>query len=308
MAVLFGFRVSGFAFRLAGMGLMCVLLAGCGGSGDGGPPRLTRTYQLPDHAEKMAIGAGGRVFYTTSPRGGMGPMGPMGGGPTNEVKMVEADSTPGYPLKLEGGAEVKAVATDGAGSLYLGVREGGKDELWVFGETWGEKAEAKAKRKLDLPGDLNALFLGREAGTLFALCGDKFVVKLRGDGTVERTIELPGDSRPESGGVDAEGNLYVRRGSGPIVKVKPDGSVDPAWAKSAAAALDYVRAVAVDSKGRVYVAASEGGVYLRAFDASGALLFNIVAKQLEYAPDALVVTPRDVLYGLDGRNVYEFRP
>ncbi len=290
-------------------GLSCaLLLAGCGDSGGDGPPRLTRTYQLPDHGDKVAVGAGGRVFYTTSPRGGMGPMGPMGGGPATDVRMVEADSTPGYPLKLDGGAEVKAVVADGAGSLYVGVREGGKDQVWVFGETWGEKAEAKAKLKPDFPGDLNALFLGREAGTLFALCGDKFVVKLKGDGTVEKTIELPGDSRPEGGGVDAEGNLYIRRSSGPIVKVRPDGLVDAAWAKSAAAALDSPRAVAVDSRGRVHVAASEGGVYLRAFDASGALLFNVVAKQLEYAPDFLVVTPRDVLYGLDGRRVYEFRP
>ncbi|HUT31999.1 MAG TPA: hypothetical protein VNE39_00850 [Planctomycetota bacterium] len=285
--------------------LCALLLVSCGGSGDGGPPRLTRTYQLPEHAEKMAVGAGGRVYYTTPSRG-MGPMG--GGGSSNEVHLVEANSTPGYPLKLEGGVEVKAVLADGAGSLYVGVREGGKDQLWVFAETWGEKPEAKAKLKPELPGDLNALFLGREPGTLFALCGDKFVVKLKADGTVEKTIELPGDSRPQDGGVDGAGNLYLRRASGPIVKVKPDGSVDKAWATSEAAALDSVRSVAVDSKGRVYVAASEGGVYLRAFDASGALLFNIVAKQLEYAPDALVVTPRDVLYGLDGRGVYEFRP
>jgi hypothetical protein len=284
------------------------LLAGCGSSRESGPPRLTENYQLPDHAEKLAVGATGRVFYTTSSRG-MGPMGPMGGGPSNELRVLETSNTAGYPLKLEGGAEIKAIAADGTGSLYLGVREGGKDQIWVYGETWGEKAEAKEKRKPDLPGDLNALFLGREPGTLFALCGDKFVVKLKeGGNAVEKTIELPGDSRPQDGGVDAEGNLYIRRTSGPVVKVKPDGSVDKAWAKSEAAALDSVRSVAVDSRGRVYIAASEGGVYLRAFDASGALLFNIVADRVKYAPDALVVTPRDVVYGLDGRSVYEFRP
>lgn len=278
------------------------LLAGCGGSREGGPPRLTGTYRLPEHGEKFAVGAGGRVYYTTSPRR----MGMMGGG-SNELRLVEANSMPGYPLKLEPGAEIKAVVADGAGSLYLGVREGGKDQLWVFDETWGEKAEPKAKLKPELPGDLNFLFLGREPGTLFALCGDKFVVKLKTDGTVEKTIELPGDSRPEGGGVDGEGNLYIRRTSGPVVKVKPDGAVDKAWAKSEAAALDSVRAVAVDSAGRIYVAASEGGVYLRAFDANGALLFNIVAEQVKYAPDALLVTPRDVLYGLDAQDVYEFR-
>lgn len=290
---------------ISGGVLLCVVLAaGCGGEGGSGPPRLARTYQLPNRGERFAVGTGGRVFYTTSGRG----MGPMAGGGGNELHVVEANSRPGYPLKLEFGAEVKAVAADGAGTLYLAVREGGKDQVWVFGETWGEKAEARAKLVPELPGDLNGLFLGREPGTLFALCGDKFVVKLKADGSVVRTITLPGDSRPEDGGEDPQGNLYIRRSSGPAVKVRPDGSLDPAWAASEAAALDYVRAVAVDAKGRVYLAASEGGVYLRAFDAAGALLFNVVAEQLKYAPDRLAVTPRGALYALDGRDVYEFQP
>ncbi len=291
--------------RIVAAGLSCVAaFLGCGGSREGGPPRLTRTYQLPDHGEKFAVGASGRVFYTTSSRG----MNPMMGGGSNELRTVAANSRPEYPLKLEGGADIKAVVADGAGSLYLGVRDGGKDQIWVFGETWGEKPEPKAKLKPELPGDLNGLFLGREPGTLFALCGDKFIVKLKSDGSVEKTITLPGDSRPEDGGIDRDGNLYIRRTSGPIVKVRPDGSLDPAWAKSDAAALDSVRSVAVDSKGRVYVAASEGSVYLRAFDANGSLLFNIVAEQLKYAPDRLLVTPRDTLYTLDARDVCEFQP
>lgn len=286
-------------------GLWCTAtLVGCGGSRGGGPPRLARTYRLPDHGEKFAVGSGGRVFYTTSSRG----MGPMMGGSSGELRVVAANSRPEYPLKLEGGADIKAVAADGAGSIYLGVREGGKDQIWVFGETWGEKPEARAKLKPDLPGDLNGLFLGRQPGVLFALCGDKFVVKLKPDGSVDKVITLPGDSRPEDGGEDPEGNLYIRRTSGPVVKVRPDGSLDPAWAKSDAATLDYVRAVAVDSKGRVYIAASEGGVYLRAFDSNGTLLFNVVAEQLKYSPDRLAVAPRDVLYALDGRDVYQFQP
>ncbi len=281
-----------------------VTLLGCGDSREAGPPRLAGTYRLADYGQKLAVGASGSIFYTASPRG----MGPMGGGSSNELRVTDASSRPGYPLKLTPGADIKAVAADGRGALFLAVREGGKDQVWVFGETWGEKAEPNAKLTPELPGDINGLFLGREPGTLFALCGDKFVVKLKTDGKVERTIELPGDSRPEDGGIDPQGNLYIRRASGPVVKLKPDGTVDREWAKSAAAALDYVRAVAVDSRGRVYIAASEGDVYLRAFDASGTLLFNIVAEQLKYAPDRLVVTPRDVLYALDGREVLEFRP
>jgi len=295
--------VRGFVGILAAA---CVaILLGCGASREGGPPRIAGSYRLPDSGEKFAVGASGRVFYTTSGRG----MGPMMGGGSNELRVVEANSRAGYPLKLEVGVDINAVAADGHGALYLAVREGGKDQIWVFGEDWpGEKPEPRAKLKPELPGDLNNLFPGREAGTLYALCGDKWVVKLKSDGSVLATVTLPGDSRPEDGGVDREGNLYVRRTSGPVVKVKPDGSVDAAWAKSEAAAIDYVRSVAVDSRGRVYISASEGGVYLRAYDPSGALAFNIVAEPLKYAPDRLVVTPNDRLYALDGREVYEFRP
>jgi outer membrane protein assembly factor BamB len=198
---------------------------------------------------------------------------------------------------------------DGTGLLYLGVREAGDDEIWVFPERWsGETPEPKAKLEPELPGDLNNLFAGRQAGTLYALCGDNWVVALKDDGTVIQRVELPGDSRPEDGGVDSEGNIYVRRSSGPAVKVKPDGTVDQGWAKSEAAVIDYVRSVAVDSRGMVYVAASEGGIYLRAYDASGALAFNIVTEKLSYSPDRLVVASRDYLYALDGQDLYEFRP
>ena len=289
-------------WAVVAMGCWCAAaLIGCGGAREGGPPRLTGTYRLPDHPDKIAVGPTGRVYYVAT-GGGM-----MRGG-TGELRVAEADSKPGYPLNLAGGVEIKALVADGLGSLYLGVREGGKDAIWVFDEAWTTGTpEPKAKLKPELPGDLNHLFLGREAGTLFALCGDKYVVKLKNDGSVLATVALPGDSRPEDGGVDREGNLYVRRASGPVVKVKPDGTVDRAWAQSAAAAMDSVRSVAVDSRGLVYVAGSEGDVYLRAFDATGALAFNLATEELTYAPDRLVVTPRDVLYALDGQKVCEFR-
>jgi len=273
---------------------------GCGTSPEGGAPRLVASYRLPEYADKMAVGTRGRVFYTTTSRG-------MRGGDRNELKVVEANSRPGYPLKLDFGVEIKAVAADGVGSLFLAVREGGKDQVWVFDETWGEgKVEPKAKLTPDLPADLNNLSLGHERGTLLALCGENFVVKLKADGAIEKTIELPGTSRPEDAAEDASGNIYVRRTSGPVVKVKPDGSVDREWARSAAAAFDYVRGVAVGPGGEVYIAASEGGVYLRAFDAKGELLFNVVDEKLKYAPDKLVVTPRGALYALDGRDVLVF--
>lgn len=278
---------------------------GCGASREGGPPRLTGSYQLADSAEKLAVGASGRVYYTTSPRGGMGM---MARGSSNELRVAEANSRPGYPLRLDPGADIKAVAADGLGSLFLAVREGGKDQVWVFDETWGgDTVEPKAKLTPPLPGDLNNLVLNRQAGTLLALCGDKFVVELKPDGTVARTVELPGTSRPEDAGVDRQGNLYVRCSSGPVVKLKPDGSPDREWAKSAAAALDYVRSMTVDSQDGIYIGASEGDVYLRLFDPSGALVCNIVAEQLKYAPDRLVAARNDAVYALDGRSVLEFR-
>jgi len=287
--------------------VLCVaVVAGCGGSGEPRVPTLTRSYRLPARGDRVAVGAGGRVYYTVS---GGSPMGRPMGGPRNELQLVEANSKPGYPLKLEPGTQIKTVLADDKGLLYVGVREAGKDQLWVFPEQWeGKTPEAKAKLTPELPGDLNGLFLGRESGTLFALCGDKWIVELKTDGTVARTIELPGDSRPEDGGIDAQGNLYVRRTSGPVVKVKPDGTVDRAWAKTEAAAITSVRSVAVDSRGLVYVAASEGDVSLRAFDSSGALVFNILTEELKYAPERILVTPRDVLYAVEGAKVLEFRP
>jgi len=285
--------------------LSVVMLGGCGGSKEAGPPRLVASYRLQESAERFAVGPSGRVYHTTSGRSFMG--GPSGG-KSNELQVLESGSKPGYPLKLDPGVEIKAVVADGQGLLYLGVREGGKDQVWVFSEEWGSEKPKPDKLTPALPGDLNNLFLGREPGVLYALCGDTWVVKLTTAGAVAATHELPGDSRPEDGGVDAEGNLYIRRTSGPVVKLKPDGFVDREWSKSAAAALDSVRSVAVDSRGFVYIAASEGDIYLRAYTPSGTLAFNVVAEPLKYSPDRLIVTPRDVLYALDGRDVYEFRP
>jgi len=279
---------------------VALLLAGCSGSRDAGPPRLTGSYRLPGRAEKLAVGARGRVYYTVS---GYGP-----GASRNEVQVCEANSKPGQALRLDYGAEVKAVAADGRGSLYLAVREGGTDQIWVFPEQWGAEPKPSAKLKPELPGDVNHLFPGQGSGILYALCGERWVVKLKTDGTVVAKVELPGDSRPEDGGTDADGNLYVRRSSGPVVKVKADGTVDREWAKSEAASIDSARSVAVDSRGLVYVAASEGDIYLRAFQRDGTLAFNIVAAELKYAPDRLVVTPDDYLYALDGEKLYVFRP
>ena len=280
--------------------LACVV-SGCGSSRDAAPPRLTRSVVLPQRAEQFAVGARGAVYHTVASYGARGA--------ANELHVLEANGSPGQSVKLDFGVEVKAVASDGRGTLYLGVREGGKDQIWVLPErASGEKAEPKAKLTPELPGDLNGLFMGREPDTLYALCGDNWVVKLKTDGSVVQRVELPGDSRPEDGGVDAQGNLYVRRSSGPVVKVTPDGTVDAAWARSAAATHDYVRSVAVDSRGLVYVSASERDIYLRAYDASGELAFNVVAEPLDSAPDRLVVTADDWLYAQSGQKIYAFRP
>jgi hypothetical protein len=283
----------------AGWLLVFVAFAGCSGSREG-PPRLTGSYRLPERGEKFGVGARGTVYYTTS---GYGPRSAK-----NELKVAEGSGKPGQPLRLDYGAEVKAVVADGRGKLYLGVRDGGDDQIWVFPERWGgDKPEPETKLKPDLPGDLNNLFLGRESDILYALCGDNWIVKLKSDGSVVKTIELPGDDDPEDGGIDAEGNIYLRRSSGPIVKVKPDGTVDGEWAKSEATVIDYVRSVAVDEGGLVYVAASEGDIYLRAYKPDGTLAFNVVAEELEYAPDRIVITPKGYLYALDGDKVYVFR-
>jgi len=274
---------------------------GCGRERGEHPPRLVRSYRLPERAECFAVGPTGRLYYVASSFGARSRK--------NELRVVGADSKPGHALKLDFGVEIKAVVADGRGSLYLGVREGGKDQVWVFSEDWGaDKPEPQAKLTPELPDDLNGLFMDYTTGDLYALCGDHYAVRLRADGSVVRTIELSGDSRPEDGGADKNGNLYIRRSSGPVVKVKANGTLDPAWAKSEAATLDYVRSVAVDPVGLVYVAASEGGVYLRAFETTGALRFNIVAKELDYSPDRLFITRKGVLYALDGDKVYEFRP
>ena len=67
-------------------GCWCVAaLLGCGGAQEGGPPRLTGTYRLPDHPDKIAVGPTGRVYYVAT-GGGM-----MRGG-AGELRVAEADS------------------------------------------------------------------------------------------------------------------------------------------------------------------------------------------------------------------------
>jgi len=133
-------------------------------------------------------------------------------------------------------------------------------------------------------------------------------VKVKTDGAVAQKIELPGDSRPEDGAVDTAGNLYVRRSSGPGVKIKPDGTLDKEWAQSAAAAQESVQALAVDSRGVVYIAASDGDIRLRGYDAAGTLLFNVVEQALDRSPERLLVGRDDRLYALLGQKMLVFRP
>ena len=286
------------------LGFLAALVAalvGCGSSREAGPPRLTRSVNLPLRMEQFAAGSRGRMFCASSPRR-------MMGGGQSALQMVEPSGSPGDEMKLATGVEVKAVAADGRGTLYLGVREGGKDQVWVMSEeTSGEKAMPR-KLTYELPGDLRGVFLGREPGILYALYGDNGVAKLRTDGSVLQKVELPGDSRPEQGGVDKEGNVYIRRSSGPVVKIKPDGTIDKEWAKSAAAGHDSVQALAVDSRGIVYIAASDGDIRLRGYDAKGVLAFNVVAEALDRTPEQLALGRDDTLYALLGPKLLVFRP
>ena len=293
--------LSGRTLWRAVLGACVWMLVGCGGAREVRPPRLARSVVLGQRAGQFAAGARGWVYYTVMSYGGPAA--------ANELHTVEANGSPGAKVRLEPGAEVKAVAADGLGTLYLGVRKDGTTQVWVVAEhAGGETVEPKAKLTPELPGELNGLFLGREPGTLYALCGDNWVVKLRTDGSVVQRVELPGDSRPEDGGVDAAGNLCIRRSGGPVVKVGADGTVDAAWAKSAAATHTSVRSVAVDSRGLVYVSASERDIHLRAYDANGELAFNVTAEPLASAPDRLVVTAADWLYAQVGQQVFVFRP
>jgi len=277
------------------------LAAGCGSSREGGPPRLARAHRLDARAEELTVGSRGTIYYTLSSYAARGR--------GKAIYVVDPGGTSSQAIKLDYSVTVKALAADGRGSLYVGLRDAGKDQVWIYPEeASGEKVEPKAKLKPELPGDLNSLVTGREPGILYVLCGDNRVVKLKSDGSIAAKIELPGDSPPRGAGVDQEGNLYVRRSSGPLVKVLPDGKIDQAWARSEAATIDYVSSLAVDSRGIVYMAASEGGIYLRGYHADGTLAFNVVAEPLDSTPDRLVVGATDRLYVLDGHTVYEFRP
>jgi len=272
---------------------------GCSSSREVRPPRLARVVRLPGRADKLVVGSRGRLYYTVSAYGPQAR--------ASEIRVAEANGSPGQSIELAAGVEVKALAADGRGTLYVGVSEGGKAQVWVFPERGGE-AEPKAKLEPELPDELHALLVGRRPGTLVALCGESWVVTLKTDGSVARQVELPGDGKPEGGGAGPQGNVYLRRGSGPVAKVTPEGAVDAGWAKSAAAAHDYVRSVAVDSRGLVYVAASDGEIYLRAYSGEGELAFNVVAEGLTHAPDRLVVTPDDWVYAVQGEKVYVFKP
>jgi hypothetical protein len=277
-------------------------LAGCS-SREGGPPRLTGSGKLQAGVERAAVGTGGTLYCTASSRG-------MMGGDQNVLQIIEPSGSFGDKVKLEPAtAEIKAIAANGRGKLYLGVKDGGKDQIWVLPEdARGDKVTPQAKLTPDLPASINGLVVGREGDVLYALCGDNWVVKVKTDGSVAQKIELPGDSRPEEGAVDTAGNLYVRRSSGPVVKIKPDGTLDKAWAQSAAAAQESVQALAVDSRGVVYIAASDGDIRLRGYDASGTLLFNIVEEALDRTPERLLIGRDGRLYALLGQKMLVFRP
>ena len=279
------------------------VLAGCSSSREGEPPRLTQSCRLQVGVERATIGSRGTLYCTTSSRG-------MTSDGQNVLQIIEPSGSLGDKVKLEPtSAEIKAIAADGRGKLYLAVKEGGKDQVWVLPEdARGDKVTPQAKLTPDLPGSLNGLAVDREGDVLYVLCGDNWVVKMKTDGSVAQRIELPGDNRPEEGAVDAAGNLYVRRSSGPVVKIKPDGTMDKEWAKSAAAAHESVQALAVDSRGVVYISASDGDIRLRGYDANGALLFNIVEEALERTPERLLLGRDDRLYALLGQKMLVFRP
>ncbi len=278
-------------------------LAGCSSSREGEPPRLAQSGKLQMGVERAALGSRGTLYCTTYSRGSMGEG-------QNVLQIIDPSGSVGEKVKLEPTtAEIKAIAADGRGTLYLAVKEGGKDQVWVLPEdARGDKVAPQAKLTPDLPGTINGLAAGREGDLLYVFCGDNWVVKMKTDGSVAQRIELPGDSRPEEGAADAAGNLYVRRSSGPVVKITPDGMLDKEWAKSAAAAHESVQALAVDSRGIIYIAATEGDIRLRGYDAKGTLLFNVVDAALDQTPDRLLAGREGRLTAMLGQKILVFRP
>ena len=296
-------------WAIVGLGV----LAGCGSSREEAPPRLARSYALPQVGLHFAVGQHGAIFYVPHPPR------PSASEPspepvaTNALAVVDPGGNPGQRIALAAPVVIKAVASDGSGLLYLGVWDGERDQVWVVSEEesgQGVEPRAKLPGRAGLPAGLNSLFLARVDGTLYiyALCGEKWVVQMKTDGTIVRQIELPGDGRLECGGADAEGAMYLLRGSGPIVKLTPDGATDEAWRDSEAALLDAVGALAVDPRGLVYVAASDGDTTLRAFGPDGALRFNILVEQPRQPALELAVGSAGGLYVLTGRHVWLFRP
>jgi hypothetical protein len=103
------------------------VLAGCS-SQEGGPPRLAGSGRLEVGVERAAVGSRGTLYCTTVSRG-------MMSDGQNVLQIVEPSGGLGEKVKLEPStAEIKAIAADGRGKLYLGVKEGGKDQIWVLPE------------------------------------------------------------------------------------------------------------------------------------------------------------------------------
>jgi hypothetical protein len=264
------------------------------------PPRLVDVIEL-DNARHLAIGREGTIYFTL----------PKEAGPHSEYLLVaaDADGDSRRAAVLDAGASIRAIAPDGRGAVWVALHLDGADQIWSFPEgVSGKSVRPTCKLSPKLPARLNSLFCQLDGSALFVLCGGRWVVELATDGGVKRMIELPGRGRPVAGGIDSKGSLYIWRLGVGVARLLPDGSRDPAWRKGDVIAVTMPRAMAVSAEGLLYLSAQRGEIVLSAYDAQGALAFNVVAEQLDEPPVRLAAGRRGRLYALVGHRLLVFEP
>jgi len=280
------------------MAAVVACVAGCSSSESPLPPELMDVVDL-DSAALLSVGRQGTLYFTL----------PKEAGPQSRHLLVVADpqGESRRALVLDPRAWIRAIAPDGKGSVWVALHLDGRDQVWSFPEAAsGKNALPNAKLTPELPARLNGLFCSRDGATLFALCGNRWIVEIGTDGQRVRALELAGRGSPVAGGMDGEGNLYVYRLGVGLVKFGPEGQPDPQWLEGEAAAVQMIRAVAVSEDGLVYVAAKRGTFWLSAYDGRGQLAFNVVDAKLSEMPTNLAMGPKGRLYALVGQRLLIF--
>ncbi|MBI4607046.1 MAG: hypothetical protein HY721_34210 [Planctomycetes bacterium] len=233
---------------------------------------------------------------------------------------------PGYPrVSLAVGYEVDPTWPSRPQGVAWGDMPGiavdPKDNVWAFTRASPPVQVYDASGKLvrswgdDLVGRAHHIRVDRQGNVWIADIGHHTVSQLTPEGKLLRTLGtkgVPGEdathlSQPTDMAVSPSGDVFVSDGYGNnrVVRFDKEGRLVKAWGKLGTAAGDFSlpHAIAMDSKGRLYVA-DRNNVRVQVFDQEGQLLAewrNLIV------PWGIWITPQDDVW-VCGSSPMQWRP